>query len=132
MTKVRERLISIGEFARQLLGNTVGHLTIWLSSTCCVIFQTVSECLSRIRVKIKQVVGEKTIVLIDGGIRGGLDVLRALSLGADFVFLGRPFYYGLAALGASGPQHVVDIFKDELVHSMRQTGRQNVENVVSG
>ncbi len=77
--------------------------------------------------EIREVVGENTMVALDGGVRSGLDVLRALSLGADFVFLGRPFYYGLAALGANGSQHVVDILRDELIHSMRQTGRKNVE-----
>ncbi len=49
MTKVRERLISFSEFARQIQGNTVGLLAIWLSSSCCGIFRTVCECLSPIR-----------------------------------------------------------------------------------
>lgn len=61
-------------------------------------------------------------VLLDSGIRSGLDVLRACSLGADFVLLGRPFFYGIAALGEKGAGHVVRIVKDELVHAMRQHG----------
>ncbi len=71
---------------------------------------------------IIEAVGGKTSVLLDSGVRSGLDVLRALVLGADFVLLGRPFFYGLAALGEQGAGHVVNILRDELVHAMRQHG----------
>ena len=54
--------------------------------------------------------------------RSGLDVLRACSLGADFVLLGRPFFYGIAALGRHGADHVVQILREELIHAMRQHG----------
>lgn len=63
-----------------------------------------------------------TTLFLDSGVRGGLDVLRALRLGADFVFLGRPWFYGLGALGPRGPQHVADILSAELESSMRQLG----------
>ena len=63
-----------------------------------------------------------TCLILDSGIRSGLDVLRALRLGADFVFLGRPWFYGLAALGPSGAGHVADILNAELEHAMRQLG----------
>lgn len=71
---------------------------------------------------IVEAVDRKAAVLLDSGIRSGLDVLRALSLGADFVLLGRPFFYGLAALGDKGASHVAKILREELLHAMRQHG----------
>jgi L-lactate dehydrogenase (cytochrome) len=59
-------------------------------------------------------VGARTTVMIDSGIRGGLDVVRALALGAKATFTGRPFVYGLAALGPVGARHVIDLFLDEI------------------
>jgi L-lactate dehydrogenase (cytochrome) len=59
-------------------------------------------------------VGARATVMIDSGIRGGLDVVRALALGAKAGFTGRPFVYGLAALGPIGAAHVVDLFLDEI------------------
>jgi (S)-mandelate dehydrogenase len=59
-------------------------------------------------------VGQRATVMIDSGIRGGLDVVRALALGAKAGFTGRPFVYGLAALGPIGAAHVIDLFLDEI------------------
>jgi (S)-mandelate dehydrogenase len=58
--------------------------------------------------------GSRATVMIDSGIRGGLDVVRALALGAKAGFAGRPFLYGLAALGPIGARHVIDMFVDEI------------------
>ncbi len=72
--------------------------------------------------KIVDAVGGRAAILLDSGIRSGLDVLRACSLGADFVLLGRPFFYGIAALGSPGADHVAKIVREELIHAMRQHG----------
>ncbi len=72
--------------------------------------------------EIVNAIGGRAAVLLDSGVRSGLDVLRACSLGADFVLLGRPFFYGIAALGKHGADHVVSILREELVHAMRQHG----------
>ena len=61
-------------------------------------------------------------LVFDSGIEGGLDVLRALSLGADFVMLGRAFHFGLAALGTRGPDHVIDILAQDMRANMGQLG----------
>ncbi|NOD34701.1 MULTISPECIES: alpha-hydroxy acid oxidase [unclassified Ruegeria] len=61
-------------------------------------------------------------LIFDSGIESGLDVLRALSLGADFVMLGRAFLYGLAALGPCGPAHVIDVLRQDLHANMGQMG----------
>ncbi len=64
-------------------------------------------------------------LVFDSGIEGGLDILRALALGADFVMLGRAFHFGLAALGARGPAHVIDILAKDMAANMGQLGVVN-------
>ncbi|WP_299079761.1 alpha-hydroxy acid oxidase [uncultured Ruegeria sp.] len=61
-------------------------------------------------------------LIFDSGVASGLDVLRALSKGADFVMLGRAFLYGIAALGARGPAHVIDILRQDMLANMGQMG----------
>ncbi len=61
-------------------------------------------------------------VLVDGGIRRGTDVLKALALGADAVLIGRPALYGLANAGANGVAHVIRLLRDELEIAMALTG----------
>ena len=65
-------------------------------------------------------------LIMDSGIAGGLDVIRALALGADFVMLGRAFHYGLAALGAPGPAHVLDILRQDMIANMGQLGAKSL------
>ncbi|MCG6904323.1 MAG: alpha-hydroxy-acid oxidizing protein [Rhodobacter sp.] len=71
---------------------------------------------------IRDAVGPDYPLIFDSGVSGGLDILRALALGADFVMLGRAFHYGLAALGAQGAAHVVHILRDDLKSNMGQLG----------
>jgi L-lactate dehydrogenase (cytochrome) len=61
-------------------------------------------------------------VIFDSGIEGGLDVLRAIALGADFVMLGRAFHYGLGAVGEPGAAHVLDILRQDMISNMGQLG----------
>lgn len=70
---------------------------------------------------VEQVKG-KTSILFDSGIRSGLDILRALHLGADFVLLGRSFIYGVGALGKYGGDHVAEILIQDLKVNMAQMG----------
>ena len=71
-------------------------------------------------------VGSRTTVMLDSGIRGGLDIVRALALGAKSTFTGRPFLYGLGALGETGARHVVDLFFDELRSEFQSVGINSV------
>ena len=68
-------------------------------------------------------------VIFDSGIEGGLDVLRALALGADFVMLGRAFHYGLAALGEKGAAHVLDILRQDMISNMGQIGTKTLKDL---
>ncbi len=61
-------------------------------------------------------------VLVDGGIRRGTDVLKAMALGASAVLVGRPAVYGLANAGAAGVAHVLRLLRDELEIAMALTG----------
>jgi 4-hydroxymandelate oxidase len=65
-------------------------------------------------------------VLVDGGIRRGTDVLKALALGATAVLIGRPYIYGLAVAGAAGVTAVVEILRRELEQAMALTGRSSI------
>ena len=68
-------------------------------------------------------------VIFDSGIEGGLDVLRALALGADFVMLGRAFHYGLGALGEPGATHVLDILRQDMISNMGQIGARRLSDL---
>ncbi|UWQ82369.1 alpha-hydroxy acid oxidase [Leisingera caerulea] len=61
-------------------------------------------------------------LIFDSGIEGGLDIIRALALGADFVMLGRAYHYALAALGENGPAHLTDILAKDMQANMSQLG----------
>ncbi len=80
---------------------------------------------------IVQAVAGKVPLIFDSGIRTGLDIMRALYLGADFVFAGRPFLYGVAALGKYGGDHTTAIFLDDLKNNMVQLGVRNLKELRS-
>ena len=71
---------------------------------------------------IRQTVGGSMAVLVDGGVRTGLDIARYLALGADFVLMGRPMAYSVAAMGARGPVHALEILKQEFATTLIQIG----------
>lgn len=68
-------------------------------------------------------------VLVDGGVRRGTDVLRALALGASAVLLGRPYVFALAAAGAPGVAHILRILRAELELAMALTGCADVPSI---
>ncbi|WP_424987827.1 alpha-hydroxy acid oxidase [Microbulbifer sp. S227A] len=68
-------------------------------------------------------------LIFDSGIESGLDILRALALGADFVMLGRGFHYALAALGAPGPAHLIDLLTRDMQANMGQIGAHDLQTL---
>lgn len=70
-------------------------------------------------------------VLVDGGIRRGTDVLKAIALGASAVLIGRPYLYGLAVGGAAGVTRVINILRREFEMAMALTGRTSVAEIDS-
>ena len=68
-------------------------------------------------------------IVFDSGVETGLDILRALALGANFVMLGRAFHYALGALGARGPDHLIDILRSDLVANMGQLGAHDLRTL---
>jgi L-lactate dehydrogenase (cytochrome) len=71
---------------------------------------------------IARAAGGRASVMLDSGVRSGLDVARAVALGADMAFAGKAFLWGLGALGAEGPGHVIDLIIDEMRSTFGQVG----------
>jgi len=78
---------------------------------------------------IVDAVGNDIEVHMDGGVRSGQDVLRALSLGAKGVYVGRPYLYGLGAGGQQGVEHALEIIKKEMSLTMSLCGETNVKDM---
>jgi L-lactate dehydrogenase (cytochrome) len=71
---------------------------------------------------IRKAVGDSFPLIFDSGVEGGLDILRAIALGANFVMLGRAFHYALAALGKKGFEQMAFILSDDINTNMYQMG----------
>jgi len=78
---------------------------------------------------IADAVGGKVPILMDGSVRLGSDVLKALALGAKAVLLGRPALWGLAAYGAEGVQAVVELIQSGFARDMAMCGKVNIQAV---
>jgi len=81
--------------------------------------------------RVAAAVGGKMPVMVDGGVRSGLDVVRMLALGADFVLLGRAWAYALAACGGAGVAHVLRLIEAEMRVAMALTGRVSIAELTS-
>ena len=84
-----------------------------------------AEALPRIAEKVEG----RLPLLVDGGIRRGTDVLKALALGAQAVLIGRPYLYGLAVAGAEGVARVINVLRNELMMAMALTGRTSIAQI---
>lgn len=70
-------------------------------------------------------------IWVDGGIRRGIDIFKALALGASAVLIGRPMIYGAAAYGRRGVERVIEILGEELESCMRNCGCPLVSNITA-
>ena len=78
---------------------------------------------------IAEAVGSRIEVWMDGGIRSGQDVLKAIALGAKGTLIGRPFLYGLGAMGEAGVTKCLSLIRDELDVSMALCGKTRLADV---
>ena len=81
--------------------------------------------------EIVAAVGGQTDVLMDGGIRRGTDIVKALCLGARAVLIGRAYAYGLAASGEAGVRRALEILREDLERTMRLLGCNDVQDLNS-
>jgi 4-hydroxymandelate oxidase len=79
--------------------------------------------------RIAQKLQGRIPLLVDGGIRRGTDVLKALALGANAVLVGRPYLYALSIAGAAGVARVLEILKVELQMAMALTGKTKISEI---
>jgi len=82
--------------------------------------------------RIADAAGGKIALLADGGVRSGLDVVRMLALGADFVLLGRAWAYALGARGGAGVAHVLKLIEAEMKVAMALTGCTKISEIGPG
>jgi 4-hydroxymandelate oxidase len=79
--------------------------------------------------EVVEAVHGRAEVFMDGGVRRGTDVLKALALGARAVLIGRPYLWGLAANGQAGVKRVLEMLRDELSLAMALSGRRSIAEV---
>ncbi|WP_336278855.1 FMN-dependent L-lactate dehydrogenase LldD [Bartonella sp. CB175] len=78
---------------------------------------------------IAEAVKGDLVILVDSGIRSGLDVVRMIAQGADAVMIGRAFVYALAAAGEKGVTHLLDLFANEMKVAMVLTGVRSIKEI---
>ncbi len=80
---------------------------------------------------IAEAVGGKLEIIVDGGVRRGADIVKAIALGATACSIGRPYLYGLAARGEAGVAKAIAILRDELVRTMMLLGARDVASIAN-
>ncbi|MDE2000161.1 MAG: alpha-hydroxy-acid oxidizing protein, partial [Burkholderiales bacterium] len=94
---------------------------IWVSNHGGRVLDSAPAALTQLPL-IRQAVGADIKLMVDGGVRRGSDIVKAMSLGADFVFAGRPMMYGVAAAGQAGVERALAILAHELSLTVAQLG----------
>ena len=103
---------------------------IWVSNHTGRQFEAAPAAITQLP-KVRAAVGTKTPIIFDSGVNGGLDILRALALGADMVFLGKAFHFAVAAYGAAGVRHLIHILTADMRANMEQMGVQQLSELSS-
>eukprot|EP00922_Rhytidocystis_sp_ex-Travisia-forbesii_P020744 GHVS01030489.1.p1 GENE.GHVS01030489.1~~GHVS01030489.1.p1 ORF type:complete len:300 (-),score=25.78 GHVS01030489.1:173-1072(-) len=106
-----------------------GAAAVWVSNHGGRQLDGVPSTIEALPEVIQALRGSGVDVYLDGGIRRGTDVLKALALGAKFVFVGRPVLWGLAVAGASGVKDVLRILREELEEATSLSGYSSIHNV---
>ena len=112
--------------ADRLIG--MGADAIWVSNHSGRQFEGGPAAIDALAPVAERVAG-RVPVYYCSGVQGGLDILRALALGAEFVFLGKAWYFALAALGPRGVDHLVHVLADDMVANMTQIGAASLDDL---
>jgi 4-hydroxymandelate oxidase len=78
---------------------------------------------------IADAIGDRALLVVDGGVRRGIDVLKGIALGADLIAIGRPVLWGLAVDGADGVQRVIELLRDELSLALALAGCRTLAEI---
>lgn len=105
--------------AKRMVG--MGADCIWVSNHSGRQFEAGPAVIDQLP-KIRAAVGRDVPIIYDSGVAWGLDIMRAMAKGADFVMVGRAFQYAVAAFGSKGINHLVHILKSDIVANMSQLG----------
>jgi L-lactate dehydrogenase (cytochrome) len=79
--------------------------------------------------EVLEAVNGRIEVLLDGGIRRGSDVVKALTLGARAVLIGRAYAYGLGAAGGAGVERAIDILRTDIIRTLKLLGCPSVREL---
>lgn len=107
---------------------TTGIDAIWVSNHTARQFEPGPASIDALPV-IRSAVGPDFPLIFDSGVASGMDVLRALALGANFVMLGRAWHYAVGALGECGPKHLMHILSDDMKLNMAQIGTRRFDEL---
>ena len=106
----------------------IGVDAIWISNHGGRVLETDITALEQLN-PIRKKVGKNLKIIVDGGIRTGSDVIKCLSLGADYVAIGRPLIYGLVADSKKGVQRVLELYLNELKTTMHLCGVGDIRKI---
>ena len=120
--------VMIPEDAKRLV--SMGIDGIWVSNHSARQLEAAPSTIEQLP-KIREAVGNDIPIVVDSGVTGGLDVIRGLALGADFVFLGKAFHFAVAALGDKGGDHLVHILRSDISANMSQIGAHKLSDLPS-
>ncbi len=79
--------------------------------------------------EVAEAVGSQVEIYLDGGVRRGTDIVKAIALGANAVLIGRPIFWGLAVGGADGLRHLLELLRDECDSSMGLCGKPDISSI---
>ncbi|XP_062559277.1 uncharacterized protein LOC134224054 [Armigeres subalbatus] len=111
-----------------ILAADIGVKGIWVSNHGARQLDSVPASIEALP-EIVKAVGDRTTVVIDGGITQGTDVFKAIALGAKMVLFGRPALWGLAVNGQQGVEHILDLLRKELDITMLLAGCQSIKDI---
>ncbi|MCI2399913.1 alpha-hydroxy-acid oxidizing protein [Aliiroseovarius sp. N1Y82] len=106
----------------------LGVNAVWVSNHAGRQFEAGPAAIHRLPL-IREAVGADLPLIYDSGVESGLDIMRAIALGADMVFLGKAFHFALAALGAKGIAHLLHILRADMVANMSQIGAARLDDL---